>query len=536
MNNMGDVHTTSGGPSHRLFRVLFVALLGISPLHHAWAQPLPDLVVSNVEIDSDCRLRITLQNQGAGPLAPSAYQAPGGATVAFYKDGATFGGWGLATIDPQRALSAPGGTVTWLRAAPKLVGTAQIRVVADAHRNVVAEANENNNALSRSFTCTPRLPDLRISQISFTPDCRARFRIENVGDDALPESVYRNEGGYVQRYLDGELSGQIMLGPLDPSHSSQPPGGSREWTDGSQYRASNTIRYSLQRLGQEWDVANDSLQVQVPENCRVAVEQPPDLVVSDVALDNDCHLVVTLRNDGPGPMPQSAYDPLRSPSINFYKDGAAFGGWSLNSLDPNQALMNPGGTVSWTRQTPALQGSMSIRVNIDAAHELAESNEGNNDFTKTLACGESTPTPTPAQALPDLAITRVSYTRDCRPAVRLENLGDAPLADSAYQATGGIRLERYVDNKPAGFVSLLSIDPGRSLRSLHHPKVWIDDSRLKAGRNVRYQLTDLGEEKNTANNAGEVSVPRRCSAAITAPSLPPPVERPLIQRVPLERH
>jgi hypothetical protein len=514
--------------------LLLIALVVVVPAQRARAATLPDLVVSNVEIDSNCRLRITIQNQGAGPLAPSAYQAPGGATVAFYKDGKAFGGWGLDSIDPQHALATPGGKVTWLRPSPKLVGTAQIKVIADAHRNVVAEANENNNSLSRSFTCTPQLPDLKISQITFTPDCRAHLRIENIGDDAVPAAAYRNEGAYVQRYLDGELSGQIMLGPLDPSHASQPPAGSVEWTDGSQYRATNTVSYALRRLGQEWNTANDSMEVPVPANCRVAVQQPPDLVVSDVSLDNSCHLVVTLTNAGPGPMPQSAYDPQRSPSINFYKDGAAFGGWSLNSLDPNKVLMNPGGTVSWTRQTPTLAGSASIRVNIDAAHELAESDETNNNFTKAVTCGQSEASPAPAQALPDLAITHVAYRRDCHPFVRLENLGDGPLAAAAYQA-GGVQLQRYVDNRRAGRIPLATIDPGKNLQAPHQAKVWIDTARLRAKATVRYVITGLDEANNTANDVGQARVPRRCLGSPAAPSLEAPIKRPQMDKLQLER-
>lgn len=510
--------------------LLVMSLLGFGP---ALAASLPDLVVTDIAIDGDCRLSVTVANQGAGTLPATAYQEPGGATIDFQKDGANFGGWGLSTIDPQRVLANPGGSVTWHRPEPKLVGTAEIRVTADAFRNVVAESNENNNSLARTFSCTPTLPDLRVSQINFTSDCRAVFQLENVGDEALPERVFRNEGVYLQRYLDGEMTGRIMLSQVDPNHAVQSPGGSVQWTDGSEYRANSTIKYRLMQLGQEWNTANNTLQVSVPQSCQVAVEQPPDLVVTDVTLDNQCRLVVTLTNAGPGPMPLSAYDPIRSPSINFYKDGAGFGGWGLTTMDPQRQLINPGSSVSWTRQTPTIESSATIRVNLDAAHELTESNENNNDFTKIVYCGgepPAQPAPTTPPDMPDLAVTRVTYTRDCQPSVRLENRGDGRLDTSAYSA-GGVYLERMIDGRAAGRIGLRSLDPRRRLQAPHSAVGWTDRFRRKASRQISYRLGGLGDDQDAGNNSGQAAVPSRCRLSTVAPP-PPPVHRPLLQRLP----
>jgi hypothetical protein len=529
--------------SHLAFAFLATTIFFITPHHAAEALPLPDLVVSDIEINSECQLQITVTNQGTGPVPQSAYQAPGGASVSFFKDGASFGGWGLDAIDPQRTLTNPGASVSWLREGYKLNGTAQIRVAADIPRNVVAESNENNNSLTKSFSCTPQLPDLRVSQIDFTSDCRARFLLENVGDAPLPDSAFRNEGVYIQRYLDGKMSGQIMLMTLDPTKSSQPPGGSKQWTDGSQYRASSTMKYALRSVGQEWSTGNNDMQVPVPANCQVAVQQPPDLIVSNIALNNECRLEITLTNGGPGPMPLSAYDPIQSPSINFYKDGAAFGGWGLNSIDPQQALTTPGSSITWTRQNPQLSGTVDIRVNIDAAQELAESNEANNDFTQTVCCGECAPEPEPepepqpspaetAPGLPDLTISRVTYTRDCRPSIRLENLG-GPLNKGAYQR-GGAYVQRFEDNKPTARIPLLKVDPRRLLLTGRRGVGWVDSSRIMATQTVRYQLAGVGAEANTRNNMGQVSVPRNCQATQAAPPARPIRQAPL--RVPLKQN
>jgi len=500
-----------------------IAIAAVAAPSDALAQPLPDLIVSDIQIDTQCRLSITVRNAGQGPVPASAYRSPGGATVAFYKNGASFGGWGLNAIDPQRKLTTPGASVTWLRAGHKIQGSMQIRVMADAHRNVVAESNENNNSLDKSFSCTPKLPDLRISQISFTQDCRARIRLENVGDDPAPDTLFRSEGAYVQRYLDGNLAGQIMFGPLDPAKAMQPPGGSLEWTDGSEYRASQSVKYALKRVGQEWSSANNVLEVAVPDNCRMAVQAPPDLVVGDVKLDQQCRIVVTLNNNG-GPMPQSAYDPIGSPSINFMKDGKAFGGWSLNTFDPQKTLMTAGASVTWVRQQPTISGRAQIRIVLDPANELTEASEDNNSLTKNLNCGPS---------LPDLAIVRVTFDPQCRPSVQLRNAGEVSLPDKLY-LSGGAYLQRIVDGRASGRIPLASIDAKRTLKPSGRAFTWKDTGRIRVQKTIKYQLAGTGEEERTDNNAVTASFPSRCRAGSTVPSIKQQIKR-TPTRTPLEK-
>jgi hypothetical protein len=523
--------TTSVGV-HLVFPVLLV--IGLINPSFAYANALPDLVITDISIDSECRLAVTVRNVGKGVLPQSAYQEPGGASISFFKDNASFGGWGISTIDPQRQLMNPGASVTWLRSNPKISGTAMIRVTADEPRNVVAESNESNNSLSRSFTCTPTLPDLRIGQINFTNDCRAQLLIENIGDAPLPNSVLTSSGGYLQRYLDGELAGQVRLDLLDPAAAMQPPGGSKSWTDGSQYRASNSIRYQLRKIGQEWNSANNSFEAPVPSRCQIAVQGPPDLEVTDISLNSDCRLEVTLTNNGPGPMPLSAYDPIGSPSVNFYKDGASFGGWSLNTFDPQQTLSTPGASVTWVRQNPQLSGSMAIRTVVDASHELTESDESNNETIRTVSCGGSTPDPdTGTQApagsagsanLPDPAITGITYSRDCKPILRLGNLGGR-LNERFYRGKG-ITLQRFENNSPrfTRSVPLATIDRQRRLLSGGGIS-WTDNNVPPSARSLRYQLVGVGSEANAENNVKTVNVPARCHTASKMRVKPRPIDR-----------
>lgn len=47
--------------------------------------------------------------------------------------------------------------------------------------NLVAEADEANNETTSQLTCNPSLPDLAVTGITFTKDCRTQVHLENVG-------------------------------------------------------------------------------------------------------------------------------------------------------------------------------------------------------------------------------------------------------------------------------------------------------------------------------------------------------------------
>ncbi len=75
----------------------------------------------------------------------------------------------------------------------------------------------------------------------------------------------------------------------------------------------------------------------------------PDVAGTGPSVDDNCQIVVTLENRGPGEVPLTAYDRFRGPTVTFRKDGAPFGRWRLNSVDPSRQLRQPGGSVTWTR-------------------------------------------------------------------------------------------------------------------------------------------------------------------------------------------
>ncbi len=485
--------------SRRAAYLLTVSLFVLFQAPALHAQALPDLTITNLKVGENCQVVVTLKNNGSGELSITAYDQFQGPAVTFRKDGAPFGGWRLAAVDPGRKLRQPGGTVTWTRGQLKLSGTATISAsVDDSH--LVAEENEDNNTMSRSLSCTPSLPDLAITDVTFSSDCRAMVHLRNKGDAPLPASAFAGGTAFLQRYLDGTPAGSIWLGQADPGKATLDPGGTHVYADGAQYRASQTIRYALGHLGQEKSTANNSRTVNVPDRCAVqSAAAKFDLAVTNLAVDSECRVVVTLKNNGPDALPMTAYDQFQGPSVAFRKNGSAFGGWRLVAVDPGHKLKQPGGTVTWTRGELKFQGSANVSATIQSNLQ-GDTDSSNNTMSRSLSCSPT---------LPDLAITGISFTRDCRAVVTISNLGKAPVPNTAF-ASGGAYLQRYLDNIPGGSVFLSQVDPGKSSRAPGGKRSFTDSADYRARNVVKYQLMRLGQEANTSNNAMQVNVPLKC--------------------------
>ena len=147
-----------------LFRMSVVAVL-LSPVWVA-AQiytfnPLPDLAPVDISLGGDCRIMVTLTNNGPAMMPSSAYVGPA-TGIQMYKDGAPWGGNALQGVDPAKALQPPGGSVNYLwfggAVTPNLLvtpGQHTIRVEVD-NNNIVLESNEANNNLTKPLRAGSR--------------------------------------------------------------------------------------------------------------------------------------------------------------------------------------------------------------------------------------------------------------------------------------------------------------------------------------------------------------------------------------------
>jgi len=459
----------------------------------------PDLVVTDVAVNADCQIVVSLANRGSESLQASAYDAYLGASLSMRRSGQTFGGWRLAAIDAERRLRSPGGMLIWTRAEPRVEGQLDLEVTIDSG-GVVAESNESNNVLSRRLSCSPPLPDLALLEVDFTEDCRPRVRAVNAGDGPAAERIYIASNGYVQRRIDGVPSGQIALGQLDSGHALASPGGSVVFVDGPEQRGARSISYELGGLGQEKSSANNAVQSDIPPRCAVAsTAASADLAVSDLRVNEDCEIEVVLRNAGTTALPASAYDARLGPSLSLTKDGQPFGGYRLAAVDGTRALTAPGGTVTFERGSYKLDGSATIVATLGGGAG-PDAEPGNDALERELRC---------VAALPDLALVAVTFTEECRTKLEVANLGSAALGDGSFRQ-GGAYVQRWIDGAPGGQIGLAELDPGRRLSPAAGSLEWIDAAAPRATRTARYELRRVGQEVGGGNNGQEVQVPARC--------------------------
>ena len=105
----------------------------------------------------------------------------------------------------------------------------------------------------------------------------------------------------------------------------------------------------------------------------------PDLIVDKITLNPSGNIVVEIRNAGPGPMPDSAWKSTESYAACFViMIGVQFVDYAtLWAADPNRALKNPGGTITYVSPIK-IQEPTAVRVWMDITEQVEEANEGNN--------------------------------------------------------------------------------------------------------------------------------------------------------------
>lgn len=181
----------------------------------------------------------------------------------------------------------------------------------------------------------------------------------------------------------------------------------------------------------------------------------PDLQPVDLSVGPDCAILVTLRNNGPGAMPSSAYVGA-STGIQMYVDGQPWGGVALGGWDTAHATQPAGGTftAAWFPSLSLPPGIHTVTVETDTHNDVWENNESNNSITRTLSCG------------PDLAPVSLSVNSQCQIVVTLRNLGNAPIPDANFAMSygGASGIQMYNDGQPFGGITLGAMDVSKQVQ------------------------------------------------------------------------
>lgn len=126
----------------------------------------------------------------------------------------------------------------------------------------------------------------------------------------------------------------------------------------------------------------------------ILAQQPtkrlPDLKIESILLGKDCNIIIEIKNNGPGNIPDNIWTDHSSKSsgVLLYKDGKRWGGASIWKLDPKKDLQKPGGTVLYESKLQVL-GTATIKATVDETKQVKEINEKNNSTSKKVVCHPS---------------------------------------------------------------------------------------------------------------------------------------------------
>jgi hypothetical protein len=107
----------------------------------------------------------------------------------------------------------------------------------------------------------------------------------------------------------------------------------------------------------------------------------PDLAIEKVYLNASGNIVVEIRNEGQGYLADKAWDASEAYTACFvimigghfsFSDYAA-----LWAADPNRALRNPGGSITYTSTIRILEPTR-VRVWLDPTEQVEDANRANN--------------------------------------------------------------------------------------------------------------------------------------------------------------
>ncbi len=250
------------------------------------------------------------------------------------------------------------------------------------------------------------LPDLAISDLSLSKTGNVIVKISNLGKGAAPYGV-----GTLAIHVDGHLAWEGSLERL-PDQTFLQPGRFVLYTTPVELVGRHEVRAVLDNGEKmvEQNEENNTLAKFLGEEKREVKALLPDLTVTDLFLNPQRKLAVTIANIGDAPLP------LPGGNLKILVDRSLKGSYVLGSLSDQPLLPKTG---SLTLNTPlTIIGRHEIDAQVTVPPEVKESNEENNRLTKIL---DGLPMG------PDIVVSDLDLTEDLELVILLANAGELDL-------------------------------------------------------------------------------------------------------------
>ncbi|MGF7144550.1 subtilase family serine protease [Anaerotaenia torta] len=263
------------------------------------------------------------------------------------------------------------------------------------------------------------MPDLVVTDILWQPADPA------AGDAVIFSATIRNQGNGatqagvingVSFFVDGiqvswsdNNSSAIPAGASVTVTANGGPAGTAQW---SATQGGHTIMAWVDDINRMTESNEGNNQYSKAMNVRGGSPLPtptqvpgePDLIVTGLTLNpeapeagNAVTFSATIKNQGTGATTAGIIN-----GVSFLIGGTqvSFSDNNTDSIPPGGSITvtangGPSGSPVWT----AIQGSHTVTAWVDDVNRIAESNENNNQYSRTIQVGSSTPTPSPTPSL-----------------------------------------------------------------------------------------------------------------------------------------
>lgn len=242
--------------------------------------------------------------------------------------------------------------------------------------------------LVASFSCQKKteeepaaeLPDLFVENVS----CMGGSLYISIGNQggAIPEDWT----GLMSLYIDGTSQEDILL--TEPTSVSE--GGIAESGGSSHYLMAFDISQPI-RVDIYVDYTNEIEESNEDnnelENEYIGPCELPDLTVEDIYLDENCRVMVLIKNVGPGEVPSQAWSirDIQECTLKLYLNDEEWCKSTFIDFDPDKALSTVDGEAVFPSELEITEESTVTAV-IDCMDSIKELNEENNTKSKVLNC------------------------------------------------------------------------------------------------------------------------------------------------------
>lgn len=135
-------------------------------------------------------------------------------------------------------------------------------------------------------------------------------------------------------------------------------------------------------------VANGEVQIDFPVAGEIVYrpgEGPlPNLIISDIRLDERCKTLVTVSNVGAGPLPIYYWKRFK-PVLKLFKNGELWGEVDIRFFDYQQKLSSPGGEAVYNTGIRVID-SAKIRAQVETGNRVFEEDKADNSKEVGVVC------------------------------------------------------------------------------------------------------------------------------------------------------